>query len=92
MYNYYQPQMQPLQRHEVIRVTGLAGANTLQLLPNSSCLLLDNERPIVYLVVTDGAGYKTVTSYDITIHKEETHSPLEERVSRLEEIIEQSLA
>ena len=59
------PQMQ------VIRVRGENGANALQMGPNSSALLLDEVDPIVWFVQTDGAGYKTVTPYDIVTHTPE---------------------
>ena len=59
-----------------------------RMLPNSSVLLLDELEPIVYLAQTDGAGYKTITAYDIQLHQElppvDTRS-LEQRISKLEE-------
>lgn len=82
------PQMNyPIQnypRQEVIRVMGKEGANVYTLGPNSSALLLDTNKPIIYLVQTDGAGYKTITAYSISLYKEEPETTLEERVSRLE--------
>ena len=40
---------------------------------------------------TDGAGYKTLTPYDITPHKEEKpvdqYKTLEERISKLEDLV-----
>ena len=78
------------QRTEVTRVNGRAGAETLQLAPNSSMLLLDESAPLVWLAQTDGAGYKTLTAYDIVPHKEPAPADLrsiEERLTKLEEII-----
>lgn len=46
------------------------GARAFQMLPNSESLLLDETEPLVWLAVTDGAGYKTVTPFKI-----EAYSP-----------------
>ena len=78
------------QSQEVVKVSGINGVNAYQMTPNSSVLLLDTTAPIVWLVQTDGAGYKTSTAYDITPHEsEETtqYKTLEERISKLEETI-----
>ena len=98
-YNPYNPQtaalVQQLQgayapRQEVIKVKGRPGADAYQMGPNCSALLLDEDRPVVYLKTTDGAGYPTVTAYGITPLEEEKPidaKSLEERIARLEEII-----
>lgn len=65
-----QTQPQQLLKTEVIKVNGRNGAEAFQIAPNSSTLLLDMNNPIVWFVMTDGAGYKTVLPYDITPHKE----------------------
>ena len=76
---------------KVVEVTGRAGAEAYQLAPDSSILLLDNTAPIVWLVKTDGAGYKSMIPYDIKVHAEEKPADhfkeLEERISKLEETI-----
>lgn len=84
MYNpsYYQ---QPLQKIEVTRVNGRDGAEAYQLAPNSSVLLLDATEPIVWLKITDGAGYPTVTPYKIEPYQEITQESLEMRLSKIEE-------
>lgn len=77
-------------RQEVVRVNGKNGAQTYQMPPNSSIILLDESAPIVWLKTTDGAGYATVTPYDIIPHKDEPPvdtKSLQQRISRLEEII-----
>ena len=84
-----QPQMgQPT---KVTEVTGRAGAEAFQLAPDSSMLLLDNTAPIVWLIKTDGAGYKSLVPYDIKVHEEEKPADhfkeLEDRISKLEEAI-----
>ena len=77
-------------KQEVIRVNGKNGAEAYQMMPNSSVLLLDETAPLVWLVTTDGAGYKTMNPYRITPYQQEqaidTRS-LEERIKRLEDII-----
>ena len=80
----YLPQMQ------VVMVNGKGGAEAYQIGANSSALLLDESGLLVWLVKTDGAGYKTVTAYDIKPH-EEAPAPdfasLEERIKKLEDAI-----
>jgi hypothetical protein len=75
------------QRQEVTRVNGEGGANAYQLMPNSSALLLDETAPIVWLVTTDGAGFKSVQPYEIKPYQPKTPvdtNSLEERIARLE--------
>lgn len=78
--------------NEVIRVNGENGAKAYQMAPNSSVLLLDETAPIVWLKTTDGAGYPTITGYNISpIETKENvgvtsseYSKLDERIKRLE--------
>lgn len=84
MFNPYYPQ---IQRQEIIHVNGKGGADAFQLAPNSSALLLDDTAPIIWLKVTDGAGYPTVTPYTITPYVPEPPvdlKSLEERIKKLE--------
>ena len=88
--NQYLQNLVMPQQQEVVKVNGKNGVDAFQLAPNSSALLLDTTAAIVWLVQTDGAGYKTSTAYDITPHvsEEETQfKTLEERISKLEETI-----
>ena len=81
------------QRYEIIRVNGENGAKAFNLQPNSSILLLDETAPIVWLAQTDGAGYKTLTPSTITPYQPEQapdYNTLEERVKKLEEILNES--
>lgn len=81
------------QRYEIIRVNGENGAKAFNLQPNSSILLLDETAPIIWLAQTDGAGYKTLTPYTITPYQAEPtpdYNTLEERVKKLEEILNES--
>lgn len=84
------PTIQP-QQVKVQNVNGIEGAKAYPLAGDSSVLLLDSNNPIVWLVQTDSAGYKTCTPYDIIPHKE-TPAPtpddfkaLSERISKIEE-------
>ena len=64
--NPYQ-QQQP--RQEVVKVNGENGARAFPIGANSSAILLDESGKLIWLVTTDGAGYKTVSPYDITPHQ-----------------------
>ena len=74
-----------------IRVNGRAGADAFSMPPNSDTILLDMNEPIIYFVMSDGAGYKTITPYDISIHKEvtekDTLKSIEARLTKLEEAV-----
>ena len=88
--NQYLQNLMIPQQQEVVKVSGKNGVDAFQLAPNSSALLLDTTASIVWLVQTDGAGYKTSTPYDITPHvpeEEVQFKSLEERISKLEETI-----
>ena len=77
-------------QQQVVKVNGENGARAFQLAPNGSALLLDESGAIVWLITSDGAGYKTLTPYDITPHKiapSPDYTTLESRISRLEETI-----
>lgn len=97
MATQFMPQTQPFQgwgqnlsRQEIVRVNGENGAKAYQLAPNSSALLLDESAPLVWLVQTDGAGYKTAVPYTIAPYQAEPtpdYNSLEERIRRLEDVI-----
>ena len=80
-----QPQMQ------VTRVNGENGAKAYQIGANSSALLLDESGTMVWLVTSDGAGYKSVSAYDIVPHQTipaPDYGNLETRIQKLEEIVD----
>ena len=84
------PPMPATQPVQVVRVNGENGARAYQLGANSSALLLDESGLMVWLVTSDGAGYKSVTAYDITPHQAAPapdFGSLESRIQRLEEIV-----
>jgi hypothetical protein len=75
---------------QITRVNGRNGADAFRMAPNSSILLLDENDPIVWLKVSDGAGYCTVTPYSIAPYQDPAKvdvTSLEERVKRLEEML-----
>lgn len=74
--------------YDIIQVKGKQGVDAFQMAPNSKVLLLDETAPVVWLVQTDGAGYKTPTPYKLTPFEEQPQVDLNnllERVKRLEE-------
>ena len=92
---YAQPGIQqaaPVQlpQRQVDRVNGENGARAFAMGPYSSAMLLDESGTLVWMVTTDGAGYKTVAPYDILPHKAEAapdFSDLESRVKKLEDMM-----
>ena len=91
MQQYQQlPNQQMAMPQQVVRVNGENGAKTYQIGANSSALLLDESGTMVWLVTSDGAGYKSVSAYDIMPHKTvpaPDYSTLENRIEKLEEIV-----
>lgn len=76
---------------QTIKVHGQEGAQAYVLPPNSSVVLLDESEPIIWLKVTDGGGYPTLSKYYITpaeqvekIQKENQFNALESRLSNIE--------
>ena len=90
-FGYMPPQYQaPAAPQQVTRVNGENGARAYTIGANSSALLLDESGLMVWLVTSDGAGYKTVSPYDIVPHQEAPapdYGNLEERIKKLEERI-----
>lgn len=79
-----------LPRQEVVTVNGRQGAQLYQIGVNSSAFLLDVSGKILWLVTTDGAGYKTVQPYDILPHQDPPSPEFEAlatRMSKLEDLI-----
>lgn len=75
---------------QVPRIDGKESINQLRMSPNSSILLMENNRAIVWLCTSDGVGNITPTPYDISPHQEEQPDDvdsLEQRVSKLEKIL-----
>ena len=90
MQDYNSMMRQQPQPVQVVRVNGRNGAEAYTIGPNSSALLLDESGTLVWLVTSDGAGYKTIAPYDITPHQTAPapdFGSLESRISKLEAII-----
>lgn len=86
-------QTQQLPHYDIVKVNGRNGAEAFQMGPNSQVLLLDETAPILWLASTDGAGYKTVSAFDISPHQDHQQTLLasmEQRLARLEECIYES--
>lgn len=102
--NPYQQTYQPVpaamvmpEQTEVKRVNGEPGVDSYPLAPRSSILLLDQTAPLVWLVQTDDAGYKTKTPYKIEPYTpepapdfksiDERFNSIDERLKSLEEAL-----
>ena len=86
----FQSWSQNLQRQEIIKVNGENGARAYQMAPQSSAILMDESHPLIWVVQTDGAGYKTVTPFTITPYQAQPAPDLNsmnDRITRLEEIL-----
>lgn len=92
-YPYYNTYLPQPQRYEIVKVNGQNGAAAFQMAPNSQVLLLDETAPVVWLKTTDGAGYPSLTPYDIvpsqTAEQKEASrfDALEKRIATLEAMI-----
>ena len=87
------PQTQP--PVQVVKVNGENGAKAYGIGANSSALLLDESGLIVWLVTSDGAGYKTISAYDITPHKSvpaPDYGSLESRIQTVEKKLEEMIS
>ena len=79
-----------MSQNQIIKVNGRGGADAYQMPPNSQVLLLDETQPLLWLKQTDGAGYPSLTAYDIKPHAESQIPDvrdLEQRITKIEEAI-----
>ena len=79
-------------RCEVIKVKGEGGAKSVKIPPNSSCLAMDIDEPIVYLIVTDSTGYPSVEAYSISripTESEKAASAIEKVTTTLSAVVDQ---
>lgn len=67
---YSPPQMPQTPRTNKIYVSGIEGARSFQMAPGTEMLLCDDNQDIVYDVVVDAQGRRTVTALDIRLHEE----------------------
>ena len=80
---------------EIPKVNGEESARAFNIGPNSSVILMDNDKPLIWVVVTDASGFKTVTPFTISPYTPEQPVSAEalkgemdgiyDRLSKLEE-------
>lgn len=56
----------PAPTMEIPKVNGEESARAFSIGPNSSVILMDNDKPLIWVVVTDASGFKTVTPFVIS--------------------------
>ena len=84
-----------MDRCETIKVKGEGGAKSVKIPPNSSCLAMDVDDPIVYLIVTDSTGYPSVEAYSIAripTESEKAASAIENVTQTLSNVMAQMTA
>ena len=69
--NPYLERLNSMQAQQIVQVSGIDGAKAYNMPANSSVALFDNQRDILYLKSTDGAGFPTIRIFDIIEHKEQ---------------------
>lgn len=70
---------------QIIQVNGKAGADALQMEPNSSVYVQDSTQGNrIFLCMTDGAGYKTVRGIIGTFEEEQERAQQESVISKME--------
>ena len=77
-------------KQQITFVNGREGANMYSIGPDSSAALMDTSGNILWIIKTDGAGYKAIQPYDIVPHVEPTppdFNALLTRMSKMEEVI-----
>jgi len=67
----------------ITQVNGENGANMYALPANSSAILMDSTAPLIWVVTTDGAGYKTVTPFEIKKYEPAPQPNYEDIMARL---------
>ena len=80
-----------LPAQQILQANGKSSIDMIRLAPNSSVLIADTTAPIVWRCVSDSLGNVTSEPFDITPHKEVTKESLEQRIERLEMIINESI-
>jgi hypothetical protein len=88
------PQQNVLPPQQILSCSGKTGIDSLKMSPNSSVLIADSQKPIIYKCVSDSLGNVSTESFDVTPHKDESvveHenilgivSDLRTRIERLE--------
>lgn len=77
-----------VRRFGILKVHGIEGLNALRMMPNDEVLALDETAPILWVVKTDSAGYKTPTPFEIRPYQPEPEVSLkdiDQRLKRMED-------
>lgn len=72
-FNAQMPVQQPV--NGLTRVTGIDGAKSYQMPPNSVAALFDDSTDIFYVKSTDGAGFPTIRTFEFYEHKQDPVAP-----------------
>ena len=75
-------------RMGILKVHGTEGLNALRMMPNDEVLALDETAPILWVIKTDSAGYKTPTPFEIRPYQPEPEVSLkdiDQRLRRMED-------
>lgn len=100
MYNFNNPygnygmqnQMQNQRQSNKIYVSGIEGARSYQMMPNSEMIFLDDNQSIIYDVLTDIQGKRTINVYDVVPHKSEEEIKLSQFATKEElEVLKQEI-
>lgn len=73
---------------QILQANGKASIDAIRMSPNSSVLIADTTKPIVWKCVSDGLGNVTKEAFDITHHKTEEEVEKETTANLLNDISE----
>ena len=73
---------------QILQANGKASIDAIRMSPNSSVLIADTTKPIVWKCVSDGLGNVTAEAFDISHHKTEEEVEKENTNNLLNEISE----
>lgn len=88
MYPYQNMNMNVLPQQQILQANGKTSIDALRMSPNSSVLIADQTKPIIWKCVSDSLGNVTATPFDISPHKDEAQVEKEQTVEKLNEIVE----
>lgn len=73
---------------QILQANGKSSIDAIRMSPNSSVLIADTTKPIVWKCVSDGLGNVTTKAFDITPHKSEEEIEKENTSNLLNDINE----
>ena len=73
-------------KYEIIHVNGRNGAEAFRMAPNSSAILMDDTQPVVWLCVSDGAGYSNPVPYKIEPFVEQPEPSYTDLMNKINEL------